>query len=613
MYTILESLKTLINKHDVISFDIFDTLLLRPYAEPRNVFQHLENIYGTVGFTHSRDNAIINLINRKNINNADYDDIYNFLPQRFFFLKEKELQLEIDTLYANPEMKCVFDYVKNLNKKIIIVSDMYYSSKILDSILKKNGYTGYDKIYVSGEIKKSKGEGLLFHHIKEELNIEYNNIFHIGDNIHSDYNIPISLGINAYNYIKPLDQFLLSNKKMEIFFNTNKYDFTTGIIVGIIVKRFIFNELPKDYWKYLGYYLGGALCYGLSKFVYNEVIKENIKDVLFIARDGYTIEKIFNLINDNKYNINTYYLYSSRSINLEICKCYKNPTSWWIERIDLFIEIFKKISPQFLSMLPEQFDDIDDKITFLINNEDILNDLSDKILEKYTKYINNFNISSNKIAMFDTAGFAFNSMKLLKKIFPNADILGLYWCINSEDRDDFWCKAYQKMLNVFFEYYDILEFLITAPELPLQYLDENGKFYFSDNKYEKVRAEIYKDISYGEILFSEDLLSIFKNYSVDFDCYSLVTLTNIFINNLDDMDISKFSNILHSSDELHTVYKQFLNLKKIEYNNQEHNNPEYNNISFSLLAINNFSLFSIDIDNKYIKIQLLGIKITIKK
>lgn len=46
----LDKLKEYLNKYNIISFDIFDTLLLRPYAIPSNVFQHLEEINNSIGF-----------------------------------------------------------------------------------------------------------------------------------------------------------------------------------------------------------------------------------------------------------------------------------------------------------------------------------------------------------------------------------------------------------------------------------------------------------------------------------------------------------------------------------------------------------------------------------
>ena len=42
----LEILKDKIEKAKIVSFDIFDTLLLRPYAKPVDLFLHLEKLYG---------------------------------------------------------------------------------------------------------------------------------------------------------------------------------------------------------------------------------------------------------------------------------------------------------------------------------------------------------------------------------------------------------------------------------------------------------------------------------------------------------------------------------------------------------------------------------------
>lgn len=34
-----------IRKHDIISFDIFDTLLLRPFKKPQDLFLYIEQMY----------------------------------------------------------------------------------------------------------------------------------------------------------------------------------------------------------------------------------------------------------------------------------------------------------------------------------------------------------------------------------------------------------------------------------------------------------------------------------------------------------------------------------------------------------------------------------------
>lgn len=54
---ILERVKAMCNSIDIISFDVFDTLLFRPYIKPTDLFFHLENIYKKPGFALARIRA----------------------------------------------------------------------------------------------------------------------------------------------------------------------------------------------------------------------------------------------------------------------------------------------------------------------------------------------------------------------------------------------------------------------------------------------------------------------------------------------------------------------------------------------------------------------------
>ena len=41
---LLDKIKNKINKADIVSFDIFDTLLLRPYCKPSDLFYHIGQV-----------------------------------------------------------------------------------------------------------------------------------------------------------------------------------------------------------------------------------------------------------------------------------------------------------------------------------------------------------------------------------------------------------------------------------------------------------------------------------------------------------------------------------------------------------------------------------------
>lgn len=101
--------KPLIESRNVISFDIFDTLLVMPYADPKDAVDHYEKLKGADKF-------------------------------------KGTLKLESDfkkiILQPHSENVELFNYAKSLGKKVIIVSDMYISSKNLTEILNKNGIDG---------------------------------------------------------------------------------------------------------------------------------------------------------------------------------------------------------------------------------------------------------------------------------------------------------------------------------------------------------------------------------------------------------------------------------------------------------------------------------------
>jgi len=70
---IFKRYKRYIDAAKIISFDIFDTLLLRPYQHPSDVFLHLSVLYNTPAFYESRISAESNA---RVALNKEVDNIY---------------------------------------------------------------------------------------------------------------------------------------------------------------------------------------------------------------------------------------------------------------------------------------------------------------------------------------------------------------------------------------------------------------------------------------------------------------------------------------------------------------------------------------------------------
>ena len=182
-----EDLQKEIEKHSIISFDIFDTLIMRKILYPKDIFDIVERKLDNedrISFATLRMRAESEL-NNEGANPTIYE-IYDRLQKICGisdWKKEELLNLEINTemefLVPRQRMLELFDSIK-MNKKIYLISDMYLTKDILIKVLKKCGYEGYEDIYVSCEKRRSKTEGLFDIFISDLKEVKYS--LHIGDN-----------------------------------------------------------------------------------------------------------------------------------------------------------------------------------------------------------------------------------------------------------------------------------------------------------------------------------------------------------------------------------------------------------------------------------------------
>ena len=248
----ISELKSKIEEHEVISFDIFDTLLLRAYVNPSDVFHHLEKINDEADFAGKRcyaDGAA--RARNPEREEVTFDQIYEALGNRLQYLKQQEMDLEESALTANPEMMEAFNYAKSLGKKIVICSDMYFSGDFLGKVLKKKGFTDYYKLYVSSDLNKTKRSSNLYKHVLEELNISPDKMLHIGDNLGVDCDVADYLGISAFYYEKVIHRFFEQNQRATIFYQKNHEQIGASIILGVCAIKSLTSG--DDYWQNLGY------------------------------------------------------------------------------------------------------------------------------------------------------------------------------------------------------------------------------------------------------------------------------------------------------------------------------------------------------------------------
>lgn len=327
----LENIKNVLThgRYLYISFDIFDTLVARPFSNPRHLFRMLDEIFEKymdtgICFHTIREQGEEGARHKAKEENPEWEDItlqeiYDYISRTYRIpyeicrkLMQAEEDLEVEYAFPRPGVKELYEVAVLSGKEVILISDMYLSRSTLERILKKCGYMGYNYVFVSSEERKLKSSGQLYETVMKRLNVTAEFMLHIGDNQISDIEVALEKHIDAF-YI-PRSLALFENKahnyptgnrsKMTQLAGGTMVDFRkvlnsvgVGALSSIVADRFYedpfvsydadtnFNSNPYLF----GYYLVGMHLIGIVRWIKDAVARKKVNRLLFTSRDGWLI------------------------------------------------------------------------------------------------------------------------------------------------------------------------------------------------------------------------------------------------------------------------------------------------------------------------------------
>lgn len=306
-------------QYDVISFDIFDTLIFRPFSEPADLFFFLGEKLEILDFKRLRMQAETEARVQKYKEQKHYEvtleDIWSRLEKEVGCSKEQGMQveqsLELEFCYANPFMLQVFGQLQKYGKKIVITSDMYLSKAFLSELLQKNGYEGYEELYISCEYGKSKADGTLYEVVKQAFPKAVSAI-HVGDNSVSDVKNAKKHGFEVFYYPNV-------NRNALLYRAYDMSAIVGGAYRGIVNNK-IYNGTETLSMEYeYGYIYGGLFVLGYCDFIHNYAREHDIDKLLFLSRDGDILRQAYSLLFPED---ETEYVYWSRAAATKLMACY---------------------------------------------------------------------------------------------------------------------------------------------------------------------------------------------------------------------------------------------------------------------------------------------------
>lgn len=308
------------DKVAIVSFDIFDTLVVRPFLQPSDMFflldGHFKDSEGQFRLQNFHDirveSEVIARAAERDGEDVILGQIYDVMQREFSVKKHlademllKELEYEIRYCSQRKTAKELYDFAIHAGKKIIITSDMYLPIETLETILKNCGYNGYDKLYVSSHHGTMKTTQNLYKYITEDLNVTSESVLHIGDNYESDVIAANRAGWKAVYFPKTTE--LWGGAFKIIFGDDTMYAQNhLGITVAYALAANIFFDNPyRDFDKnsayngspYLvGYFALGLSLLGFTRWMINDMKIKNLSSVVFMGRDGYLPMRIFEML-----------------------------------------------------------------------------------------------------------------------------------------------------------------------------------------------------------------------------------------------------------------------------------------------------------------------------
>lgn len=341
------------SEKEYISFDIFDTLVKRPFYNPGDLLNLLDTAYyqktgNNLLFSRIRKEA--EQLARRNygekmgVEDITLDEIYEVISSYFGIerctaqeMKEVEVNNEIRFCKPRRSGAELFELALYAGKKVILISDMYLDRKTIETILSRCGITGYSRLIISSEERLLKYTGRLYLRALSSLKIEANNILHIGDGWKTDIEGSKIAGIESIFFPKATEVFenrikdCVTNKCASLGKETCGENINYEEIKSNLACRCMLSMISNNYFDnpyrtfnsesdlnadpfFIGYYVLGMHLLGVTKWISSCVETLGTEHLYFLSRDGYLPMKAYKLLTHKSHPYIEYIQASRRAL-----------------------------------------------------------------------------------------------------------------------------------------------------------------------------------------------------------------------------------------------------------------------------------------------------------
>lgn len=307
MSKFVDDVKNYLTEHSeikAVSFDIFNTVLLRYVHKPEDIYEAAgKRMKLPTGIT-PEDYRYIRMQTQKKLQTkkekavgtaeVSLEEIVAGLPD--WIDPEADIEAEIgaekELDFCNPELAELITWLEEKAYRIIYVSDMYFSAEQIGSILQEAKVPLYP-IFVSNEFEVDKKSGRLLEEALHSIRHDSSQIIHIGDNFEADVLGAEKCGIKAFWYRSPYAD-AASSLAMEEFVLGSGW--TDKSILRHVAGAFLETEdEDQNKWAAIGAQIIGPMTAYFMEWLSEQILQKKIDQILFLMREGSFFQKAWQI------------------------------------------------------------------------------------------------------------------------------------------------------------------------------------------------------------------------------------------------------------------------------------------------------------------------------
>ncbi|HIW73097.1 MAG TPA: hypothetical protein H9684_02125 [Firmicutes bacterium] len=280
-----------------VSFDVFDTLLFRPFSDPADLFYLVGMTLRYPDFRRIRiaaeEQARERKAREKGTREVTLEEIWAEMETETGIPREDGLRAEWEwekrCCYPNPYMLRVFAALRRRGVPVFALSDMYLGEARVGELLENAGFTGFAGLLVSCGHGCSKADGGLYPLLLRSMPDPAGSgggPAHVGDNAHADGVQAEKHGLRAFPYPNV--------QRAGDRFRPHDLSAVTGSIYRGLVNARLHSGLTvcsRDY-EY-GFLCGGLFAAGYCRFIHDYAASRGVDRLLFLSRDGALLREVY--------------------------------------------------------------------------------------------------------------------------------------------------------------------------------------------------------------------------------------------------------------------------------------------------------------------------------